>query len=136
MRYEFRRIVEGQSGAGAKGLDLAVFDYQAGGERSVQSLSGGEGFKASLALALGLSDVIQNDAGGIEIGTLFIDEGFGTLDQESLQQAIETLTDLQQASGRIVGIISHVAELKQQIPVHLQVSASNDGSKAFFTGVQ
>lgn len=136
MRYEFRRIVEGQSGAGAKGLDLAVFDYQAGGKRSVQSLSGGEGFKASLALALGLSDVIQNDAGGIEIGTLFIDEGFGTLDQESLQQAIETLTDLQQASGRIVGIISHVAELKQQIPVHLQVSASNDGSKAFFTGVQ
>lgn len=136
MRYEFRRIVEGQSGAGAKGLDLAVFDYQAGGERSVQSLSGGEGFKASLALALGLSDVIQNDAGGIEIGTLFIDEGFGTLDQESLQQAIETLNELQQASGRIVGIISHVAELKQQIPVHLQVSASNDGSKAFFTGVQ
>ena len=136
MRYEFRRIIEGQSGAGAKGLDLAVFDYQAGGERSVQSLSGGEGFKASLALALGLSDVIQNDAGGIEIGTLFIDEGFGTLDQESLQQAIETLTDLQQASGRIVGIISHVAELKQQIPVHLQVSTSNDGSKAFFTGVQ
>lgn len=136
MRYEFRRIVEGQSGAGAKGLDLAVFDYQAGGERSVQSLSGGEGFKASLALALGLSDVIQNDAGGIEIGTLFIDEGFGTLDQESLQQAIETLTNLQQASGRIVGIISHVAELKQQISVHLQVSASNDGSKAFFTGVQ
>lgn len=136
VRYEFRRIVEGQSGPGAKGLDLAVFDYQAGGERSVQSLSGGEGFKASLALALGLSDVIQNDAGGIEIGTLFIDEGFGTLDQESLQQAIETLTDLQQASGRIVGIISHVAELKQQISVHLQVSASNDGSKAFFTGVQ
>lgn len=136
MRYEFRRIVEGQSGAGAKGLDLAVFDYQAGGERSVQSLSGGEGFKASLALALGLSDVIQNDAGGIEIGTLFIDEGFGTLDQESLQQAIETLTDLQQASGRIVGIISHVAELKQQIPVHLQVTTSNEGSKAFFTGIQ
>lgn len=136
MRYEFKRITEGQAGAGAKGLDLAVFDYQAGGERSVQSLSGGEGFKASLALALGLSDVIQNDAGGIEIGTLFIDEGFGTLDQESLQQAIETLTDLQQASGRIVGIISHVAELKQQIPVHLEVTASDDGSKAHFTGVQ
>lgn len=135
MRYEFRRIVEGQSGAGAKGLDLAVFDYQSGGERSVQSLSGGEGFKASLALALGLSDVIQNEAGGIEIGTLFIDEGFGTLDQESLQQAIETLMDLQQSSGRIIGIISHVDELKQQIPVHLQVETSNQGSKAFFTGV-
>lgn len=136
QRYEFRRITEGQAGAGAKGLDLAVFDYQSGGQRSVQSLSGGEGFKASLALALGLSDVIQNEAGGIEIGTLFVDEGFGTLDQESLQQAIETLTDLQQESGRIVGIISHVDELKQQIPVHLQVATSNQGSKAFFTGIQ
>ncbi|RPA65482.1 SMC family ATPase [Aerococcus agrisoli] len=135
QRYIFKRNIEGKGGNGAKGLDLNVFDYQAGAERSVQSLSGGESFKAALALAVGLSDVIQNEAGGIEIGTLFVDEGFGTLDQESLQQAIETLTDLQQASGRIIGIISHVEELKQQIPVHLQVDKSEQGATAKFTGL-
>lgn len=134
-RYVFKRNVEGKGGNGAKGLDLNVFDFQAGAERSVQSLSGGESFKAALALAVGLSDVIQNEAGGIEIGTLFVDEGFGTLDQESLQQAIETLTDLQQASGRIIGIISHVEELKQQIPVHLQVDKGDQGAMARFTGL-
>lgn len=133
-RFEFRRVTGEQKGGGAKGLDLSVYDYFAGGERSVQSLSGGEGFKASLALALGLSDVMQNYAGGVEVSTLFIDEGFGTLDQESLQQAIQTLIQLQQDSGRLIGIISHVEELKQQIPVHLEISTTNEGSTCQFTG--
>lgn len=133
--FEFRRVMGNQKGGGAKGLDIAVYDYFAGGERSVQSLSGGEGFKASLALALGLSDVMQNYAGGVEINTLFIDEGFGTLDQESLQQAIQTLMQLQQDSGRLIGIISHVEELKEQIPVHLEIFTSEEGSGCEFIGL-
>lgn len=135
-RYEFRHAKDEQKGAGAKGLDLSVYDYFAGNERSVQSLSGGESFKASLALALGLSDVIQSYAGGIEVNTLFIDEGFGTLDQESLQQAIQTLMQLQEESGRLIGIISHVEELKQQIPVHLEITTTDEGgSSCHFTGI-
>lgn len=84
----------------------------------MSSLSGGEGFKASLALALGLSDTVQSTSGGIELNTIFIDEGFGTLDSDSLETTVACLLELQQ-HGRLVGVISHVAELKEQIPAWL-----------------
>lgn len=128
-RYVLIRNKEKTKGAGPKGLDLDVFDNYTGMKRSVKTLSGGESFKASLALALGLSDVIQNHSGGVSVDTLFIDEGFGTLDAESLDSAIETLFELNQR-GRLVGIISHVEELKTRIPVHIEVTKSSKGSHA------
>ncbi|MDK6233293.1 SMC family ATPase [Aerococcus sp. UMB10185] len=134
-RYQFLRDHTDKGGIAAKGLDLAVMDYYSGSSRSVQSLSGGESFKASLSLALALSDVIQNHAGGIEISTLFIDEGFGSLDEESLHQAMDTLIELQEASGRLIAIISHVEELKQELPVQLAVTASPAGSRCAFRGL-
>lgn len=128
-RYSLIRNKEKTKGAGPKGLDLDVFDNYTGMKRSVKTLSGGESFKASLALALGLSDVIQNHSGGVSVDTLFIDEGFGTLDTDSLDSAIETLVELNQR-GRLVGIISHVEELKTRIPVHIKVTKSSKGSYA------
>ncbi|WP_373755263.1 AAA family ATPase [Jeotgalibaca porci] len=128
-RYLLKRSTREAKGAGAKGLELDVFDHFTGQTRSVKTLSGGESFKASLALALGLSDVMQQQSGGIQIDTLFIDEGFGTLDAESLEQAIQTLSELN-ANGRMVGIISHVEELKTRIPAHIKVTHSSSGSKA------
>lgn len=108
------------------GLGLDVLDNYTGQMRDVKSLSGGEKFNASLCLALGMADVIQAYEGGISIETMFIDEGFGSLDEESLQKAIETLVDLQQ-SGRMIGVISHVQEMKQVIPATLEVNKSKDG---------
>lgn len=128
-RYLLQRREEPGKGAGAKGLELDVFDHFTGQTRSVRTLSGGEGFKASLALALGLSDVMQSRSGGIHIDTLFIDEGFGTLDSESLDGAIQTLVELNER-GRLVGIISHVDELKTRIPAHIEVTRSSKGSHA------
>lgn len=128
-RYLLKRSTREAKGSGAKGLELDVFDHFTGQTRSVKTLSGGESFKASLALALGLSDVMQQQSGGIQIDTLFIDEGFGTLDAESLEQAIQTLSELN-ANGRMVGIISHVEELKTRIPAHIKVTHSSSGSKA------
>ena len=113
------------------GLELMVFDNYTGKERSVKTLSGGEGFKASLCLALGLADVVSQYSGGVSLDTIFIDEGFGTLDQESLDNAIECLIDLQKG-GRLVGIISHVPELKERINCKLIVQDSLQGSEAFF----
>jgi exonuclease SbcC len=113
----------------AGGLDLEVFDHDTGTTRPANTLSGGEGFLASLSLALGLADVVQSRAGGIQLDTLFVDEGFGTLDPESLDFAIRTLLDLQQA-GRLVGIISHVTELRERIDVRLEVRPGVAGSQA------
>jgi exonuclease SbcC len=109
------------------GLGLDVFDHYTGQFRDVKTLSGGEKFNASLCLALGMADVIQSYQGGISIETMLIDEGFGSLDEESLHKAIETLFDLQQ-SGRLVGVISHVAELKQAFPAVLEVVKTKEGT--------
>ena len=115
----------------AAGLDLEVFDHYTGTTRPVTTLSGGESFLTSLALALGLSDVVQAYAGGIRLDAIFVDEGFGTLDTEALDFAIRALKDLQQA-GRMVGIISHVNELREWIDSRLEVKASAAGSVAAF----
>lgn len=126
-RFQLRRKGERSKGNRASGLDLEVFDDYTGQARSVATLSGGESFMAALSLALGLSDVVQSYAGGIRLDTLFIDEGFGSLDSEALELAIRTLTDLQ-AAGRMVGVISHVSELKDQMPLRIDIDKRNDGS--------
>ncbi|WP_066742682.1 AAA family ATPase [Cupriavidus sp. D384] len=128
-RYALQRVREQGDQRMAGGLDLEVFDHDTGATRPANTLSGGEGFLASLSLALGLADVVQSRAGGIQLDTLFVDEGFGTLDPESLDFAIRTLLDLQQA-GRLVGIISHVAELRERIDVRLEVRPGVSGSQA------
>lgn len=113
------------------GLDLEIFDENTGCARPLATLSGGESFLAALALALGLADVVTSYAGGIRLDTIFIDEGFGTLDAETLDLAIKTLMELQKG-GRLVGIISHVEELKSRIDVRLEVEKGEDGSTARF----
>ncbi|WP_454727281.1 MULTISPECIES: AAA family ATPase [Cupriavidus] len=128
-RYELQRVRQQGDLRAAGGLDLEVFDHNTGMARPANTLSGGEGFLASLSLALGLADVVQSRAGGIQLDTLFVDEGFGTLDPESLDFAIHTLIDLQQA-GRLVGIISHVAELRERIDVRLEIRPGAAGSRA------
>lgn len=130
-RYELRRVTTQADRRMAGGLDLEVFDHQTGSARPANTLSGGEGFLAALSLALGLADVVQSRSGGIQLETLFIDEGFGTLDPESLDFAINTLIDLQQG-GRLVGIISHVAELRERIDVRLEVKPAEKGSRLAF----
>ena len=127
-RYQLVRKEDRAKGNKASGLELLVDDTYTGKTRPVATLSGGESFMAALSLALGLSDVVQSYAGGIKLDTLFIDEGFGTLDPESLELAIGTLVDLQM-SGRMIGIISHVAELKSQMALRIDISANKDGSR-------
>lgn len=111
------------------GLDIDVYDSWNGKTRPVDTLSGGESFEASLSLALGLSDYVQQQTGGICLDTVFIDEGFGTLDPDTLNQVMDVLSDLA-SSDCLVGIISHVEELRQQIPKRIEVTATNDGSFA------
>lgn len=113
-QYELVRRKENKSRVGKTGLELDVVDHYNGTVRSVKTLSGGETFQASLSLALGLSDEIQSSSGGIQFDTMFVDEGFGSLDEDALDQAIRALKDLSQGS-RLVGIVSHVAELKERI---------------------
>ncbi len=126
-RYELLRKETAVDNRSQSGLELDVLDNYTGKVRPVKSLSGGESFKASLALALGLSDVIQSYAGGVEIDTMFIDEGFGALDAESLEQAIATLHGLT-AGNRLVGIISHVSELKDRIDKKIVIQKDMAGS--------
>lgn len=124
-QYELKRRRTADNQRSQSGLELDVIDHYNGSERSVKTLSGGESFKAALALALGLSDEIQSSAGGIQLDAMFVDEGFGSLDEESLQQALRALGDLS-AGNRLVGVISHVAELKERI--ERQVIVKKDGS--------
>ncbi len=126
-RYELRRRAVPGDLRRAGGLDLDVLDAWSGETRPAQTLSGGESFLAALSLALGLADVVQAGAGGVHVETLFIDEGFGSLDAEALDHAIEALLHLR-AKGRLIGIISHVVELRERIPARLHVRKGRTGS--------
>ena len=127
-QYELVQIT-GSDGRRNAGLELGVIDHCSGQQRSVRTLSGGESFKASLALALGLADTIQAQSGGIQLDTMFVDEGFGSLDEESLRMALDTLAALSEGR-RLVGIISHVAELKDRIDKQVIVTKNREGSSS------
>ncbi len=120
-QYELVRLKEASNAKSQSGLDLGVIDHYNGSERSVKTLSGGESFLASLSLALGFSDEVQSSAGGIRVETLFVDEGFGSLDPETLEQAYRALASLTEGS-KLVGIISHVADLKERIEKQIVVT--------------
>ncbi len=127
-QYELKRQESGDNKKEKAGLELNVIDHYNGTERSVKTLSGGESFQASLSLALGLSDEIQHSAGGIRLDTMFVDEGFGSLDEEALNQAMKALGGLAEGS-RMVGIISHVAELKERIEKKILVTKNKSGAE-------
>ena len=128
-QYTLKRSTSAENNQSKSGLELEVTDHVNGTSRSVKTLSGGESFMASLSLALGLSEEIQSSAGGIRLDTMFVDEGFGSLDENSLQQAMRALSGLT-AGNRLVGIISHVAELKEKIDRQIIVEKNkNGGSK-------
>jgi DNA repair protein SbcC/Rad50 len=126
-RYELKRTDEAGSRRERAGLTLAVIDRHTGTQRSPASLSGGETFYTSLALALGLADVVKAEAGGVDLDTLFIDEGFGSLDTGTLDEVMAVIDDLRDR-GRVVGIVSHVADLKDRVPERLEVRRLPDGS--------
>jgi exonuclease SbcC len=130
-RYQFE-LATTSHGPGAKwtGLEVNVYDDNAGKTRSARTLSGGESFMASLALALALCQIIQEQSGGISIDALFVDEGFGSLDQQALTDALRALQELE--GHRMIGIISHVTELEEQIPDQLRVSSVNGRSKVSY----
>ena len=129
QRYYLLRKEENDINKGSSGLELEILDEWTGKRRNVRSLSGGESFKAALSLALGLSDVIQNKKGGIQVDTIFIDEGFGTLDADSLNKAMQIINSLSLEGNKLVGIISHVDELKDQIDQKIEVYKDHAGSK-------
>ena len=126
-RYRMIRRKQAASNRGQSGLDINVIDYHNGTQRDIKTLSGGESFDASLALALGLSDEIQSSAGGIRLDTMFVDEGFGSLDPEALDRAIAALSSLGEGN-RLVGIISHVDEMKNRIDRQIRVTKNEDGT--------
>ncbi len=128
-QYELMRRKSADNLRSQSGLELEVMDHYNGSVRSVKSLSGGESFKASLSLALGLSDVVQAAAGGIRLDTMFVDEGFGSLDSGSLDQAIDALISLAEGN-RLVGIISHVSELKERIDRQIIVTKNKTGGSS------
>ena len=127
-QFELKRRESG-SRQGKSGLDLDIIDHCNGSERSVETLSGGESFMASLSLALGLSDEIQSSSGGVKLDTMFVDEGFGSLDDESLAHAINTLMGLSDGN-KLVGIISHVSELKTRIDDQIIVTKDSSGTSS------
>ena len=129
-RYAFQMKDAGKTKAQSAGLNLEILDEYTGKTRAVETLSGGESFLASLSLALGLAAVVRNKVGGIQLDTIFIDEGFGSLDNDALNFAISTITE--QSGGRLVGIISHVESLKDNLPVRLEVTKIKNGSTAKF----
>ena len=133
-RYRFIRRDEKSKGGGLQGLEIEIHDIYLNSTRVISSLSGGELFLASLALALGLAEVIQNESGGISLETIFIDEGFGSLDAETLDIALTTLIDLQ-SYGRNIGIISHVSELKERIRPKVEVYSKDNYAKIKMTGI-
>ena len=126
-RYALVHTDAAGRGRGRAGLTLEVMDAWTGVRRATSTLSGGEAFYTSLALALGLADVVSAEAGGVHLDTLFIDEGFGSLDEDTLDEVMDTLDDLR-SGGRAVGIVSHLAELRQRIGVRLDVTKSERGS--------
>jgi exonuclease SbcC len=128
-RYELVRVDEGSSRSERTGLTLQVLDRHTGERRSTRSLSGGETFYTSLALALGLADVVRAEAGGVDLDTLFIDEGFGSLDPDTLDDVMAVIDELR-GHGRTVGIVSHVSELKHRIAERIEVRRLPDGSSA------
>lgn len=131
-QYELARRTESLGLRSQSGLDLDVIDHYNGSRRDVASLSGGEAFMASLALALGLSDEVQASAGGVRLDTMFVDEGFGTLSEDALAQALAALSDLTEGGQRLIGLISHVPELKKRIPCQIVVTKDKGaaGSRA------
>ena len=128
-QYEFKRQRESTDKRSKTGLELDVIDHYNGSERSAATLSGGESFMASLSLALGLSDEIQSASGGIRLDTLFVDEGFGTLDEDTLAQAMSALGKIAE-NDRLIGIISHVAELKEKIGTQIVVTKNRTGGSS------
>ena len=126
-RYTLLRRQQARDNRTQSGLDMDVFDAYTGKQRDVKTLSGGESFLASLSLALGFSDVIQRQAGGIQLDTMFIDEGFGSLDTEALELALRIFDQLGR-DKRLVGIISHVEELKDRIDHRIVVQKDQTGS--------
>lgn len=132
-RYALKHSDE-SSGRGRSGLGLKVVDGWTGAERDTSTLSGGETFFVSLALALALADVVTAEAGGVLLETLFVDEGFGSLDEETLDEVMATLDALRDG-GRVVGVVSHVADMRQRIPAQLEVRKSRHGSSLVLHGV-
>ena len=125
-QYELQRCRTAGNNRSQSGLELEVVDHYNGTVRSVRTLSGGESFLASLALALGLSDEVQSSAGGIRLDTMFVDEGFGSLDEQALQQALQALASLT-GGNRLIGLISHVAELKDRIDRQIVITKQRAG---------
>jgi exonuclease SbcC len=130
-RYRLARRVVQADKRSHSGLDLDVEDSYTGKTRSVSTLSGGESFLSALSLAMGLAEIVQQFSGGVRLDTIFVDEGFGSLDPEALDQAVNALVELRE-NGRTVGVISHVPELKERIDVRLDVHGSRTGSRAEF----
>ncbi len=133
-QYELRRQEDPENRQSKTGLEIEVVDHYNGSVRSVRTLSGGESFQASLSLALGLADEVQMSAGGIQMDTLFVDEGFGSLDEEALDKAVSALYDLS-AGNRLVGIISHVSELKERLDRKVVVTKDRQGGSAAKLGI-
>jgi exonuclease SbcC len=128
-RYALEHTDAGAKGRSRGGLDLRIIDSWTGRDRPPSSLSGGETFLASLALALGLADVVTAEAGGAALETLFVDEGFGSLDDEGTLDEVLDVLDSLRDGGRVVGIVSHVPELRQRITTQLRIEKGRDGSR-------